>query len=92
MNRALGLTTIEGHEGAPFASGKYSLAPLICSRQWRVVWQAKSVDRSINLPFPPHPYTFSSRLSSFKKRQSVPSAMILCGLALIKPASRKPRA
>src|ERR1700687_4850623 len=31
---------------------------------------------------------FSSRLSSLKKRQSVPSAMILLGLDLIIPASR----
>ena len=27
------------------------------------------------------PYAFSSRFSSFKKRQSVPCAMIFCGLA-----------
>src|SRR5262249_52931261 len=32
-----------------------------------------------------HP--FSSRLSSFKKRQSVPSAMIFCGLDLMRPTS-----
>jgi hypothetical protein len=32
-------------------------------------------------------HAFSSRLSSFKKRQSVPSAMIFCGLALTKPTS-----
>ena len=31
---------------------------------------------------------FSSRLSSFQKRQSVPSARILFGPDLIKPASR----
>src|SRR5262245_7958926 len=31
---------------------------------------------------------FSSRLSSLKKRQSVPSARILLGVALIRPASR----
>jgi hypothetical protein len=30
---------------------------------------------------------FSSRLSSFRKRQLVPSAMILLGLDLIMPAS-----
>ena len=33
-------------------------------------------------------HAFSSRLSSFRKRQSVPSAMIFCGLTLIMPASR----
>ena len=33
-------------------------------------------------------HAFSSRLSSLKKRQSAPSAMIFCGLTLIKPASR----
>src|SRR5438046_478682 len=32
-------------------------------------------------------YAFSSRLSSFKKRQSVPSAMILLGLRLMNPSS-----
>jgi len=32
-------------------------------------------------------HAFSSRLSSFRKRQSVPSAMIFCGLDLIKPTS-----
>ena len=36
----------------------------------------------------PHGQLFSSRLSSFQKRQSVPSAMILLGLDLIIPASR----
>ena len=39
-----------------------------------------------------HGYAFNSRLSSFKKRQSVPSAMIFCGLDLMKPASRRRRA
>src|SRR5262249_27791900 len=33
------------------------------------------------------PQAFNSRLSSFKKRQSVPSAMILCGVDLIWPTS-----
>ena len=32
-------------------------------------------------------HAFSSRLSSFRKRQSVPSAMIFCGLDLMKPTS-----
>jgi len=32
-------------------------------------------------------HAFSSRLSSFRKRQSVPSAMIFCGLDRIRPAS-----
>src|ERR1700746_3488896 len=32
-------------------------------------------------------YAFSSRLTSFKKRQSVPLAMIFCGLLLIMPSS-----
>jgi hypothetical protein len=35
-----------------------------------------------------HGQPFSSRLSSFQWRQSVPSAMILFGLDLIMPASR----
>ena len=34
-------------------------------------------------------HAFNSRLSSFKKRQSVPSAMIFCGLDLIMPISCK---
>ncbi len=34
---------------------------------------------------------FSSRLSSFRNRQSVPSAMIFCGLDLTKPSSCKRR-
>jgi transposase len=33
------------------------------------------------------PHAFNSRLSSSRKRQSVPSAMIFCGLDLIRPAS-----
>jgi hypothetical protein len=37
-------------------------------------------------------HAFSSRLSSLKKRQSVPSAMIFCGLDLIMPASCSRRA
>ena len=36
----------------------------------------------------PHAQPFSSRLSSLKNRQSVPSAMILLGFDLIMPASR----
>ena len=36
----------------------------------------------------PHGQLFSSRLSSLKKRQSLPAAMILFGLDLIIPASR----
>ena len=36
----------------------------------------------------PHAQPFSSRLSSLKKRQSVPCAMILLGFDLIMPASR----
>ena len=32
-------------------------------------------------------HVFSSRLSSSRKRQSVPSAMIFCGLDLIMPVS-----
>jgi len=34
-----------------------------------------------------HGYAFSSRLSSFRKRQSVCSAMSFCGFAFIKPTS-----
>src|SRR5215813_2753698 len=37
-------------------------------------------------------YAFSSRLSLFRKRQSVPSAMIFCGLDLIRPTSWRRRA
>src|SRR5262249_5987644 len=33
-------------------------------------------------------HAFSSRLSSFRKRQSVFSAMIFCGVDLMKPTSR----
>jgi NitT/TauT family transport system substrate-binding protein len=36
---------------------------------------------------PVHGHAFNSRLSSFRKRQSVLSAMILLGLDLIRPAS-----
>ena len=36
----------------------------------------------------PHCQLFSSRLSSFRKRQSAASAMILFGVDLIMPASR----
>jgi hypothetical protein len=39
----------------------------------------------IALGLPAH--ALSSRLSSFQKRQSVPAAIILCGLDLIIPAS-----
>jgi hypothetical protein len=37
-------------------------------------------------------HAFSSRLRSFKKRQSVPSAMIFCGLDLMKPTSCRRKA
>ena len=37
-------------------------------------------------------YPFSSLLSSLKKRQSVPWAMIFCGVLLMIPASCKRRA
>ena len=43
---------------------------------------------------PPIPgyHAFSSRLTLSRKRQSVPSAMIFCGLDLIRPTSRRRRA
>ena len=46
--------------------------------------------RRVWLPFAAFPafaHAFSSRLSSSKKRQSVPSAMIFCGVDLTMPAS-----
>ena len=52
------------------------------------IWVGRPMNRNKNT----HDQPFSSRLSSLKKRQSVPWAMILLGADLIMPASRSRRA
>ena len=73
----------QGEVGRPSDGGQ----PLLMAGAMRLDQRRPSEQRQTQAKRcqPYHP--FSSRFSSLRKRQSVPSAMICCGVDLIRPAS-----
>ena len=56
-------------------------------RHWAPFYRKRRLSGTLQAGRDPRPHVFSSLLSSFRKRQSVPWAMICLGLDLIIPAS-----
>ena len=83
-----------GHSGSGLLRNFPCLFKGVCLQLEGLQWAESGIQGCDNQEFRNIPtnnpraiYAFNSCLSSFKKRQSVPSAMILLGLDLIRPTS-----